>query len=203
MEEQAPSILEQHTIQDLELSTEAGHVPENLASPPAERQPLTPPLSNENQPAVDNEVAPKFTEVQTTRSVCAEAAPHVTGKGSLANQYLEKIGQLRGATVLSEGGHDTCVLAVDLTSIDGSQKQPDRCQKEEFWELCTKKSLGAARFAPKLQAQPRTEADAVPDGERSSEDFDDLPVRRRIDFWKRLEDSAIRQGLIVNPKMVK
>ncbi|KAL3178241.1 hypothetical protein MRX96_038752 [Rhipicephalus microplus] len=78
-------------------------------------------------------------EVRGPRSVGAEAAPPVKAKGSVAKQFLEKIGQLRGATVLSEGGHDTCTLARDLMSIEGAQKQPEKYRKEEFGELFTKK----------------------------------------------------------------
>ncbi|XP_037270587.2 uncharacterized protein LOC119162228 isoform X2 [Rhipicephalus microplus] len=150
MERQARLMLERPTIHDLELSLEAGNVPEKLPSPSAECRPLTPPLPNGNQPEAEHKVAPKSAEVRNACSIGAEATPQVTGKGSLANRYLEKIGQLRGATEFSQGSRETCTLAEDVMSFDGSQKQPDRNKKEEFGELCTKLP-GAAQFALKLQ----------------------------------------------------
>ncbi|XP_049273071.1 uncharacterized protein LOC119379653 [Rhipicephalus sanguineus] len=200
-EEPAPLMLDALPIQDHELSTEAGNVPEKLAPPPAESRPVPPSLSQRNQLGPRRKVTPVSIEVQS--SVGAEFSPPVMAKGSVANQFLEKIGQLRGATVLSEGGHDTCTLAEDLMSIEGSQKQPDKYKKEEFGELFTKKSVVAAQSASKSQAQSQTETEAESDDEDSSVDFDHLPIRRRMDIWKRREDRAIRKGLILIPKVGK
>ncbi|KAH7984118.1 hypothetical protein HPB52_017177 [Rhipicephalus sanguineus] len=176
-------------------------MPEKLAPPPAESRPVPPSLSQRNQLGPRRKVTPVSIEVQS--SVGAEFSPPVMAKGSVANQFLEKIGQLRGATVLSEGGHDTCTLAEDLMSIEGSQKQPDKYKKEEFGELFTKKSVVAAQSASKSQAQSQTETEAESDDEDSSVDFDHLPIRRRMDIWKRREDRAIRKGLILIPKVGK
>lgn len=175
--------------------------PEKLAPPPAESRPVPPPLSQRNQLGARRKAATVSAEVPNSRSVGAEAAPPVMAKGSVANQFLEKIGQLRGAAVLSEGCHDTYTLAEDLMSIEGAQNQPDKYKKEDFGELFTKKSLNAAQFAPKLQSQTETEAES--EDEESSLDFDHLPIRRRMDIWKRREDRAIRKGLILIPKVGK
>ncbi|XP_049514513.1 uncharacterized protein LOC119436557 isoform X3 [Dermacentor silvarum] len=175
--------------------------PEKLAPPPAESRPMPPPLSQRNQLGARRKAATVSAEVPNSRSVGAEAAPPVMAKGSVANQFLEKIGQLRGAAVLSEGCHDTYTLAEDLMSIEGAQNQPDKYKKEDFGELFTKKSLNAAQFAPKLQSQTETEAES--EDEESSLDFDHLPIRRRMDIWKRREDRAIRKGLILIPKVGK
>lgn len=168
---------------------------EDLPPPPAESQPVPPSLSQRNQLGACRNVAPLSAEVRGPRSVGAEAAPPVKAKGSVAKQFLEKIGQLRGATVLSEGGHDTCTLARDLMSIEGAQKQPEKYRKEEFGELFTKKPAVTGGFAPKSQARSWTETDADSDDEDSSVDFDHLPIRSRMAIWKRREARAIRRGL--------
>ncbi|KAH7967803.1 hypothetical protein HPB52_002553 [Rhipicephalus sanguineus] len=169
-------------------------MPEKLAPPPAESRPVPPTLSQRDQLGARRKVAP--VSIQSARSVGAEVAPPVVAKGFLANQFLEKIGQMRGGvTVLSEGGHDTCTLNKDLMSIEGAQKQPDKYKKEEFGELFTKGPVVAAQFAPKLKAQSRTETAAESDDEDSMVDFDHLPIRSRMDIWKRREARAIRKGL--------
>ncbi|XP_075536453.1 uncharacterized protein LOC142571751 isoform X2 [Dermacentor variabilis] len=176
--------------------------PEKLAPPPAENRPVPPPLSQRSQQGARRKAATALAETPNSRAVGAEAVPPVmAAKGSVANQFLEKIGQLRGAAVLSEGGHDTYTLAEDLMSIEGAQKQPDKYKKEDFGELFTKKSLNAAQLAPKLQSQTETEAES--EDEDTSLDFDHLPIRRRMDIWKRREDRAIRKGLILIPKVGK
>ncbi|XP_050051166.1 uncharacterized protein [Dermacentor andersoni] len=176
--------------------------PEKLAPPPAENRPVPPPLSQRSQQGARRKAATALAEAPNSRAVGAEAAPPVmAAKGSVANQFLEKIGQLRGPAVLSEGGHDTYTLAEDLMSIEGAQKQPDKYKKEDFGELFTKKSLNAAQLAPKLQSQTETEAES--EDEDTSLDFDHLPIRRRMDIWKRREDRAIRKGLILIPKVGK
>ncbi|XP_065304139.1 uncharacterized protein [Dermacentor albipictus] len=204
-EEPAPLVLNALPLQDPDLSTEAGNGPEKLAPPPpveSRPAPPPPPLSQRSQQGARRKAATALAEAPNSRAVGAEAAPPVVAaKGSVANQFLEKIGQLRGATVLSEGGHDTYTLAEDLMSIEGAQKQPDKYKKEDFGELFTKKSLNAAQLAPKLQSQTETEAES--EDEDTSLDFDHLPIRRRMDIWKRREDRAIRKGLILIPKVGK
>ncbi|KAL1434424.1 hypothetical protein MTO96_011741 [Rhipicephalus appendiculatus] len=229
-------------------------MPEELAPLPAESQPVPPSLSQRNQLGARRKEGPVSIELQTARPTGAEVAPPVMAKGSVANQFLEKIGQLRGATVLSEGGHDTCTLAEDLMSIEGAQKQPDKYKKgrvrgavhqkspskssaytcgtlavyvfkgrfpvrllifltkrkpscggllESYSRLFLPCRVVAAQSASKSQAQSQTETEAESDDEDSSADFDHLPIRRRMDMWKRREDRAIRQGLILIPKMGK
>ncbi|KAH6943361.1 hypothetical protein HPB50_020519 [Hyalomma asiaticum] len=178
-------------------------LPEKLAPPPAESRALPPPSSQRNQVGARGKVAPAFVEARGTRSLGSKVAPPVMAKGSVANQFLEKIGQLRGATVLSEGGHDTCALSEDLMSIEGSQKQPQKYKKEEFGELFTKKPLYGAQFAPKAQGKSQAETEAESDDEDSSVNFDHLPIRSRMNIWKRREDRAIRKGLILIPRLGK
>lgn len=125
------------------------------------------------------------------------AEPTVVAKGQVASQFLEKIGQLRSAAVMAEGGHDTYTLTEDLMSIEGAQKQPEKCKKEEFGELFTKRPANAT------QSPSKSTAEADSDEEESALDFDHLPIRRRMDIWKRREHRAIRKGLIVIPKMTK
>ncbi|KAH9360495.1 hypothetical protein HPB48_008294 [Haemaphysalis longicornis] len=133
----------------------------------------------------------------SSRPLQGGAEATVVTKGQVASQFLEKIGQLRGAAVLAEGGHDTYTLAEDLMSIEGAQKQLDKCKKEEFGELFTKRPVNT------LQGPSKLTAEADSDEEESALDFDHLPIRRRMDIWKRREHRAIRKGLIVIPKMSK
>ncbi|XP_037505401.2 uncharacterized protein LOC119381704 [Rhipicephalus sanguineus] len=114
-------------------------MPEKLPLPPAECRPVLPTLSQRNQLGACRKVAPVSVEVRSARPIGAELAPPLMSKGSVANQFLLKIGQLRGATVFSEGGHDTCTLTKDLMSVEGAQKHPDKYKKEEFGELFTKR----------------------------------------------------------------
>lgn len=181
------------------------HVPQKLAPPPAESRALPTPLSQLTRLGGHRKPTSDFPDVKNTRSVGSEAASPVMTKGSLANQFLEKIGQLRGATVLSEGGHDTYALAEDLMSIEGAQKQPEKYKKEEFGEIFTKNPTLDAQPSPKLQAECRvqTGADSNNDDEDSSANFDHLPIRSRMDIWKKREDRAIRMGMILVPKVGK
>ncbi|KAL1431393.1 hypothetical protein MTO96_014245 [Rhipicephalus appendiculatus] len=138
---------------------------EKLPPPPAESQPVPPSLSQRSQLGARPKVAPMSVEVYGARSCCPK------------------------------GGHDTCTLTRDLMSIEGAQKQPEKCKKEEFGELFTKKSAVAGGVAPKSQAQSQTETEAESDDEDSMVDFDHLPIRSRMAIWKRREARAIRKGL--------
>ncbi|KAH6943360.1 hypothetical protein HPB50_020518 [Hyalomma asiaticum] len=173
------------------------YVPEKLAPPPAESRAMPTTLSQRRRLGGHRNATSDFTDVKSTRSVSSEAGSPVMAKGSLANQFLEKIGQLRGAAVLSEGGHDTYALAEDLMSIEGAQKQPEKYKKEEFGELFTKNLTLGAQPTPKLQAECRvqTGVGSNDDEEDSSANFDHLPIRSRMDIWKKREDRAIRMGI--------
>lgn len=177
-----PTVSSAHTQASIvgePTSTRAGA--EKLAPPSLNRSPL----GGRRKPA----------EAPSSRSLGSEST--VVAKGQVASQFLEKIGQLRGAAVLAEGGHDTYTLADDLMSIEGAQKQPEKCKKEEFGELFNKRPANAA------QSPSKSTAEAESDEEESALDFDHLPIRRRMDIWKRREHRAIRKGLIVIPKMSK
>ncbi|XP_077528605.1 uncharacterized protein LOC144140993 isoform X1 [Haemaphysalis longicornis] len=170
-------------------STRAGA--EKLATAAAESRP---PPSISRSPLGGRRRA---SEAPSSRPLQGGAEATVVTKGQVASQFLEKIGQLRGAAVLAEGGHDTYTLAEDLMSIEGAQKQLDKCKKEEFGELFTKRPVNT------LQGPSKLTAEADSDEEESALDFDHLPIRRRMDIWKRREHRAIRKGLIVIPKMSK
>ncbi|XP_077485334.1 uncharacterized protein LOC144095470 isoform X2 [Amblyomma americanum] len=165
--------------------------PEKLTPPPADSRP--PPLSQRNTLGARRKTTAACTEAPRAN----EVIPPVVAKGYVANQFLEKIGQLRGSAVAAEGGHDTYPLAEDLMSIEGAQKQTDKYKKEEFGELFTKRPSCAAHLIAKSAVEAESE------DEDSALDFDHLPIRRRMDIWKKREDRAIRKGLILIPKMCK
>lgn len=166
--------------------------PEKLTPPPADSRPQ-PQLSQRNTLGARR----KTTAACAEGPRATEASPPVVAKGYVASQFLEKIGQLRGSAVAAEGGHDTYTLAEDLMSIEGAQKHTDKHKREEFGELFTKRPSCAAHVIAK------SVADAESEDEDSSLDFDHLPIRRRMDIWKKREDRAIRKGLILIPKMCK
>ncbi|KAK8779649.1 hypothetical protein V5799_019009 [Amblyomma americanum] len=167
--------------------------PEKLTPPPADSRP--PPLSQRNTLGARRKTTAACTEAPRAN----EVIPPVVAKGYVANQFLEKIGQLRGSAVAAEGGHDTYPLAEDLMSIEGAQKQTDKYKKEEFGELFTKRpanrELGTLWSVPISALISMAQVEAESEDEDSALDFDHLPIRRRMDIWKKREDRAIRKGL--------
>ncbi|XP_070390608.1 uncharacterized protein [Dermacentor albipictus] len=154
--------------------------PKKLAPPPSGDQPVTPPLLQRNMLLVRRKTAPVLAKVPDSRSVEPASTPLIRARSVLANQYLQRIGHVRGA----QGDH-TCQLAENTTSIEeATLEPPENCKKEEFEEL-TLKLHDAEQSAVTSQAHQQ------PEGDAKSKDFETLHVCGRIAFWRKRESDAV------------
>ncbi|KAH6945592.1 hypothetical protein HPB50_009276 [Hyalomma asiaticum] len=53
------------------------------------------------------------------------------------------------------------------------------------------------------EASSQAETEVASDDEERLVDIDHLPIRSRIDIWKRREGRAMRKGMILIPKVKK
>ncbi|XP_064458011.1 uncharacterized protein LOC135368562 [Ornithodoros turicata] len=115
---------------------------------------------------------------------------------------------------MAEGGYEVHAAHVavphpqDLMSLEGVAKGGDEYKKEEFGELFSKHTQ--SDILDEVTTPLVTKASRVPcvnSVEDADEDvvfdFDHLPIRQRMDIWKKREHKAIRQGLILIPKLSK
>ncbi|XP_042148714.1 uncharacterized protein LOC8053873 [Ixodes scapularis] len=133
------------------------------------------------------------------RSKTTEARMSSPERGRRVTKFLEKFHMAEG------GGQDRKALAQDtmlsfplpedIMSLEGVTKSGDKVKTEKFGELFTKHANISCDH--NLRTMEDHEEDEV------CQDYDHLPIRTRMDIWKKREHRAIQQGLILIPKLVK
>ncbi|KAL3218523.1 hypothetical protein MRX96_031517 [Rhipicephalus microplus] len=167
-----------------------------VPSSPFESRPV---LSQEGLQEARPKVAPLSTEVERARSMSAAVVPSAVTKDFVANESLE-MGKSRGAIVLSEDSQDVSTRANDLMSMESALMHPGNYHQAEFGEQFAKKLTFEA---PSTSKSPTRSEEVDSADEDSVVDMNPLPIRSRLDLWKKREKRAIRKGMIVNPYVTK
>ncbi|XP_075740300.1 uncharacterized protein LOC142786478 [Rhipicephalus microplus] len=196
-EELVPLNLDVLFSEDREVTTDAEKGAEKVVpSSPFESRPV---LSQEGLQEARPKVAPLSTEVERARSMSAAVVPSAVTKDFVANESLE-MGKSRGAIVLSEDSQDVSTRANDLMSMESALMHPGNYHQAEFGEQFAKKLTFEA---PSTSKSPTRSEEVDSADEDSVVDMNPLPIRSRLDLWKKREKRAIRKGMIVNPYVTK